>query len=72
VSYTAGRTVVGENLLRAAQRLVRWLWEPEQGMTRPDVSSGDTTVMAVTPSGYTIPRDVITLAGADVKIVGIG
>lgn len=72
VTYKAGRAVIGENLIRATQRLIRWLWEPEQGATRPDVNSSDTTVMSRTPSGYTIPRDVITLCGADVRIDGLG
>jgi hypothetical protein len=72
VSYTAGRTEIGENLIRAAQRLVRWLWEPEQGAVRPDLTTGDSPVLAQTPSGYSVPRDVIVLCGADVRIVGIG
>lgn len=72
VSYTAGRATIGENLLKATQRLVRWLWEPEQGAVRPDLTTGDSTTTAQTPSGYTIPRDVVTLCGADARIFGIG
>lgn len=71
VTHKAGRAVVGENILKATQRLLRWLWSPEQGMVRPDVS--DTNAMSQTPSGLTVPKDVITLCGADVRITaGVG
>jgi hypothetical protein len=71
VAYVAGRTVIGENVIKATQRLLRWLYAPEQGEIRPDVS--DTNAMSKTPSGLTIPKDVITLCGADVRITtGVG
>lgn len=73
ITYRAGRSNIGENLLRATQRLIRWLWEPEQGSVRPDVTTGDTPAVAQTPSGYAIPRDVIVLCGpSELQVFGIG
>lgn len=69
VQYVAGRSVIPQNIVLAARRLVRHLWQSEQQGLRPDMGSPE--AMAVTPSGYAVPRAVIELCAGEARIPGI-
>jgi hypothetical protein len=72
VVYVAGRTVIPPNLNRAARRLFRHLWQPEKQGGRPNMGASENTGMASTPSGYVVPKAVISLCGvAEVQLPGI-
>jgi len=70
VSYVSGRATVGGNVLLATRRLVRFLWQQEQQGFRPAMGAPD-TAMALTPSGFAVPRAVIELCAGDVRGPGI-
>lgn len=57
------------NLVLAARRLLRHLWQSEQQGPRPELGTPET--MVTTPSGFAVPRAVIELCGSDVRIPGI-
>lgn len=68
VTYTAGRTFVPANLLRATRRLVRWLWQTEQQGQRPSGSRPDAPT-TTTPSGHQIPTVVKELCAGELRPV---
>jgi hypothetical protein len=68
VSYTAGRTTVGGNILRATRYLIRHLWQMEQGQV-PLVNGQP---MASSPVlGFAVPNIVIEMCGADTRPQGL-
>lgn len=72
VSYTAGRSVIPDNILYATRRLVRFLWQQEQqGLGRPEFGTADATPMVTTPSGFLVPRVVVEACASEVRTVGI-
>jgi len=69
VTYTAGRVVIPQNLIRATRRLVRFMWQQEMQGQRPNGSSPE---MVSTPSGYLVPNAIRTLCGAELKSIAQG
>ncbi|HEY2088605.1 MAG TPA: hypothetical protein VGH54_21620 [Mycobacterium sp.] len=70
VVYTAGRTVIGPNIIRATRRLVRWLWQTEIQGSRPPNQGPDSAI--TTPSGYQIPKAILQLLGPDLRPPAVG
>lgn len=71
VTYTAGRSVVSPNIYKGARRLIRHLWQQEQQAFRPAMGQPDANPMALTPSGFAVPRAVIEILGAEVREIGL-
>lgn len=70
VTYTAGRTVIPANILRASRYLVRWMWQLElrgqraaHGTPTEDVSS--------TPGGFLVPNLVLEALANERRLPGI-
>ncbi len=71
VAYTAGRSTMPANLRSAARRLVRHLYQSEQQAATRPTGGGGPEPMAVTPTGFAVPRAVIELCGPDARIPGM-
>ena len=69
VSYISGRTVVAPNVLLATRRLIRHLWGQEQQSFRPNVLTPE-AAMALTPSGFAVPKVVIELCADSTRMPG--
>ncbi len=69
VSYISGRTAVTGNVLLATRRLIRHLWEQDQRLFR---QQHPTTEIALTPSGFAVPRAVIEMCADSSRPPGIG
>jgi hypothetical protein len=72
VTYTAGRTVVRPNLIRATRRLVRFMWQQEMQGQRPNGQTPEQVATSTTPSGYLVPNAVKALCADDLRTVGQG
>lgn len=70
VSYTSGRAEIGGNILLAARRLVRHLWQSERQGFRPGKGRPADDV-GYTPSGFAVPRAVIEMCAADIRPPGL-
>ena len=72
VTYTAGRSVVRSNLIRATRRLVRFMWQQEMQGQRPNGQAPEQVATSTTPSGYLVPNAVKALCADDLRTVGHG
>ena len=71
VTYVSGRTAISSNVLMATRRLIRHLWSQEQQSFRPNVLSAPDPNMALTPSGFAVPRVVIELCADSTRAPGL-
>lgn len=69
IVYQGGRGQVPGNIILAARRLARHLWQPEQQGLRPGQGVPEQTVQ--TPSGFAVPRAVIELCAGEVRAFGM-
>jgi hypothetical protein len=66
VTYTVGRTVVGENITAAARIILQHLWRTQGGPGRPALGTEDFAVTEPIPGlGYAIPNRALQLLEAD-------
>jgi hypothetical protein len=70
VTYTVGTGVVPGNVRLAARRQAAHLYRSSQQGSRPSFGTGDVE-LAVTPSGYAVPRAVIELVKPNRRPPGI-
>jgi hypothetical protein len=72
VTYTAGRSIVRPNLIRATRRLVRFLWQQEMQGQRPNGQAPESMATSTTPSGYLVPNAIKAWCADDLRTVGQG
>jgi len=65
-----GRATLPANLVKATQRLVRFMYQQEFQGQRPNGSTPE--AVSTTPSGYLVPNAVKTMCAAELRLRGVG